>query len=69
MVNVSKGTIEEMMFAKGDSEDDIKTWAEESETLLSEADQCIRQITRAKRYGSGYPRSYYFKRARKEIRV
>ena len=46
MVNVSKETIEEMMFAKGDSEEDIKTWAEESETLLSEADQCIRQITK-----------------------
>ena len=46
MVNVSKETIEEMVFAKGDSEEDIKTWAEESETLLSEADQCIRQITK-----------------------
>ena len=46
MVNVSKETIEEMMFAKGDSEEHIKTWAVESETLLSEADQCIRQITK-----------------------
>ena len=46
MVNVSKETIEEMMFAKGDSEEDIKTWAVESETLLSKADQCIRQITK-----------------------
>ena len=35
-----------MMFAKGDSEEDIKTWAVESETLLSKADQCIRQITK-----------------------
>ena len=46
MVNVAKETIEELMFAKGDSEEDIITWVKESETLLSEADQCIRQITK-----------------------
>ena len=46
MANTSKENFEEMIFAKGDNEEKMKTWAEESETLLTEADQCIRQITK-----------------------
>lgn len=38
-----KKSIEEMMFGNSIGEEEIKQLAEESETLLSQADQCIRE--------------------------
>ena len=46
MVNTSKENIEEMKFAKGEDEQQVKEWAVEIERVLANADECIRQITK-----------------------
>ena len=46
MVNTLKENIEEGMFTKGDTEEQVKDWAAETETLLAQADQCVRKITK-----------------------
>ncbi len=46
MVNTLKENIEEGMFTKGDTEEQVKDWAAEMETLLAQADQCVRKITK-----------------------
>lgn len=46
MVNTLKENIEETMFAKGETEEQVNEWAKETEGCLAEADQCIRQITK-----------------------
>ncbi|CAB4034757.1 Tumor necrosis factor receptor superfamily member 19 [Paramuricea clavata] len=45
VANTIKETIEESMFAKGETEEKVKEWSQEVEVLLAEADQCIRLIT------------------------
>ena len=45
VVNTIKETIEESMFAKGETEEKVKEWSQEVEVLLAEADQCTRLIT------------------------
>ncbi|CAB3994932.1 Hypothetical predicted protein [Paramuricea clavata] len=45
VVNTIKETIEESMFAKGETEEKVKQWSQEVEVLLPEADQCTCLIT------------------------
>ena len=45
MVNTLKETIEEKMFLQGKDEEEVKIWAATPETMLAEADQCVRRLT------------------------
>ena len=45
MVNTLKETIEEKMFLQGKDEEEVKIWAATPETMLTEADQCVRRLT------------------------
>ena len=45
MVNTLKETIEEKMFLQGKDEEEVKIWATTPETMLTEADQCVRTLT------------------------
>ena len=45
MVNTLKETIEEKMFLQGKDEEEVKICAATPETMLTEADQCVRTLT------------------------
>ena len=44
-MNALKETIEEKMFLQGKDEEEVKIWAATPETMLTEADQCVRRLT------------------------
>ena len=45
-VNALKETIEEKKFGKGETEADIKEWAAETEAVLSQADNCAKELAK-----------------------
>ena len=45
-VNNLKEQIEEQKFAKGESEDEVRTWGEEAENLLAEADEGVKKLAK-----------------------